>query len=120
MRVKIGTSADFPADTLVTVSGENINLVAARVNGTVYAAYGLCPHLGLSLGRSKLEGATLTCPWHGSVFDLTSGKNLDWVQGIGGAKLPAWSRGLVALGKEPTPLTTYPVSEEGGEVFVEL
>jgi nitrite reductase/ring-hydroxylating ferredoxin subunit len=120
MRVKIGTSADFPAETLVTVSGENINLVAARLNGTIYAAYGLCPHLNLSLGRSKLDGCTLTCSWHGSQFDLTTGKNLDWVRGIGDAKLPGWSRALIGMGKEPTPLTTYPVTEEGGEIFVEL
>ncbi len=120
MRVKIGTSTDFPPETLVTVTGENINLVAARVDGTIYAAYAMCPHMDLSLGRSTLEGCTLTCPWHGSKFDLATGKNLDWVQGVAGIKLPQWSRSLIAMGKEPTPLTTYPVAEEGGEVFVEL
>lgn len=54
------------------------------------------------------------------VSRLTTGKNLDRVRGIGGARLPEWSRALIALGKEPTPLTTYPVFEEGDEVFVEL
>lgn len=120
MRVKIGTSADFPEATLVEVTGKNINLVAARINGKIYAAYGLCPHLNLPLNRSQLEGSTLTCSWHGSQFDLTTGKNLDWVRGLGGLPLPGWSRALIALGKEPTPLTTYPVTEEQGEVFVDL
>ncbi len=120
MRVKIGTSADFPEATLVEVTGKNINLVAARINGKIYAAYGLCPHLNLPLNRSQLEGSTLTCSWHGSQFDLTTGKNLDWVRGLGGMRLPGWSRALIALGKEPTPLTTYPVTEEQGEVFVDV
>jgi nitrite reductase/ring-hydroxylating ferredoxin subunit len=120
MRVKIGRSADFPADTLMAVTGENINLVAARVDGTIYAAQGLCPHLNLSLSRGTLDGCTLTCPWHGSKFDLATGKNLDWVKSFGNIKLPGWSQAFVAMGQEPTGLTTYPVTEVGDEVFVEL
>lgn len=120
MRVKIGKSTQFPEATLVSVTGENINLVAARINGTIYAVHGMCPHLNLPLRNGTLEGSTLTCPWHGSKFDMITGKNLDWVQGIGSLKMPAWSRALIALGKEPTPVRTYPVTEENGEVFVEL
>lgn len=120
MRVKIGVSADFPESTLVEVTGKNIDLIAARINGTVYAVQGRCPHMNLSFNRSTLEGSTLTCSWHGSKFDLTTGKNLDWVNSIAGLPLPGWSRALIAMGKEPTPLKTYPVTEENGEVFVEL
>ena len=120
MRVKIGTSTDFPESTLISVTGDGINILAVRINGSVYAVHALCPHLNLSLRNGTLEGHVITCPWHGSKFDIRTGKNLDWVQGIGGFKMPGWSRALIALGREPTPLTTYPVSEENGQVFVEL
>ncbi len=88
MRVKIGTSADFPESTLVSVTGDGINILAARINGSVYAVHALCPHLNLSLRNGTLEGHVITCPWHGSKFDMRTGKNLDWVQGIGGFKMP--------------------------------
>ena len=120
MRIKIGTAANFPAETLVTVQGDKLNLVAARINGKIYAAHSSCPHMGLPLDDSELQGSTLTCSRHGSQFDLTTGQNLAWVPSIGGIKLPDWSRGFVALGKEPTSLKMYPIIEEGGEVFVEL
>jgi nitrite reductase/ring-hydroxylating ferredoxin subunit len=29
--------------------------------------------MGCSLGEGKLEGTTVTCPCHGSQFDVTSG-----------------------------------------------
>ena len=68
----------------------------------------------------KLEGDVITCPWHNSQFDMCSGKNLDWVPGIVGVKLPSWSRKIVALGKEPHPIQSFKVTEEEGKLYVEL
>jgi nitrite reductase/ring-hydroxylating ferredoxin subunit len=33
-----------------------------------------CTHFGGSLAEGKLEGYELQCPWHGSKFDIRSGK----------------------------------------------
>jgi nitrite reductase (NADH) small subunit len=40
-----------------------------------YALDGICPHQGGPLGRGLLEGCTVTCPWHGWQFDVTTGKH---------------------------------------------
>ncbi|WP_372736887.1 Rieske (2Fe-2S) protein, partial [Nocardioides sp.] len=86
------------------------------------AANNKCPHLGLSLskgpGGAKFEDGQVTCPWHNSVFELSTGENLDWVSGIAGKETPKWSRRLIALGRQPKSLTTYPVTVEGADVFV--
>ena len=51
---------------------------------------------------------------------MCTGRNLDWVQGVVGVKLPEWSRRIVALGKEPTPIQSFKVTEEDGRLFVEM
>jgi nitrite reductase/ring-hydroxylating ferredoxin subunit len=67
------------------VDGKEIAL--ARVAGErVYAIGGRCTHLRAPLGKGRLEGTTLTCPWHGSQFDVTTGKLVRWVQE------PLWMR----------------------------
>jgi nitrite reductase/ring-hydroxylating ferredoxin subunit len=45
----------------------------ANVDGTLYAIGGECTHTGGPLGEGELEGTVVTCPWHGSRFDVTSG-----------------------------------------------
>ncbi len=60
------------------------------------------------------------CPWHNSRFDLASGDNLDWTPGFAGKDMPRWSRKLIALGRKPSSLTTYAVTVEGDDVYVEL
>ncbi len=48
----------------------------ANVGGTFYAIAGECSHMGGPLAEGELEGTTVTCPWHGSMFDVTSGEVL--------------------------------------------
>jgi nitrite reductase/ring-hydroxylating ferredoxin subunit len=119
-RILIGSSDDFPTDTLKTVEAGDLKLVIARLgDGSVCAAENKCPHLGLSFNRGTLDGQILTCPWHGSEFNICSGENVDWVNGVAGIKMPGWSRKMIALGKAPAPLTTVVIVEEDGQVFVE-
>ena len=70
-----------------------------NVAGQFYALDGICPHQGGPLGKGKLCGAIVTCPWHGFQFDVTSGQHQT-------------SRSLVH--------PTFPVKVEGDEVFVEI
>jgi nitrite reductase/ring-hydroxylating ferredoxin subunit/uncharacterized membrane protein len=42
--------------------------------GNVIQAIGAtCPHLGGPLDKGAIDGNTVTCPWHGSVFSLADG-----------------------------------------------
>lgn len=47
-----------------------------RLDGEVVAISATCTHLGGPLDEGKIEGDTVTCPWHGSVFCVRDGKLL--------------------------------------------
>jgi len=56
------------------VGGERI--AVANVGGTLHAFDDTCTHLRCSLAEGELEGTVVTCPCHGSQFDVTSGEVL--------------------------------------------
>jgi len=84
--------------TVVTVEGRAIALF--NVGGTFYAIANECTHVGGPLGKGRLEGTMVTCPWHGSQFDVTSGQ--------------------VTKGPARRPVAAYPVRVQGNDVFVAL
>lgn len=47
-----------------------------RVGTSLVAIEDLCPHAGASLSFGSLDGSVLTCPGHGSQFDLTTGERV--------------------------------------------
>jgi glycine betaine catabolism B len=56
----------------VEINGEKICL--ANIEGKYYAIGNVCTHLGGPLAQGKLEGYEVQCPWHGSKFDIRTGK----------------------------------------------
>lgn len=46
----------------------------ANVNGQYYAIGELCTHVGGPLSQGTLIDHTVTCPLHGSQFDVTTGQ----------------------------------------------
>lgn len=123
-RHKLGNIADFTDGTATARKVDGTAVVVWRSGDQVCVVRNHCPHLGLSLtngpGGFHADDGQITCPWHNSRFDLCSGDNLDWVVGFAGRSMPRWSQRVVAMGKKPAPLTVYPVSTEGDEVFVDL
>ena len=117
-RIDAASSADVQEDAIFVATIEGMNLILTRVDGKAYAVENKCAHLGWSMARGTVDGATLECPWHGSKFDVCSGKNLDWVSSFAGVSMPRWTRGLIALGKDPAGLRTFETTEEAGRVFV--
>jgi 3-phenylpropionate/trans-cinnamate dioxygenase ferredoxin component len=57
--------------TAFEVGGERI--AVANVGGALYAFGDTCTHLQCSLASGELEGTTVTCPCHGSQFDVATG-----------------------------------------------
>jgi nitrite reductase/ring-hydroxylating ferredoxin subunit len=80
------------------VSGTRIAI--ANVAGTFYAFGDTCTHQGCSLAEGELEATIVTCPCHGSQFDVTTG---DVVRGPAGE-----------------PVGSYPVRLEGDALRVEV
>jgi nitrite reductase (NADH) small subunit len=46
-----------------------------NVNGEIYALDGICPHQGGPLGKGRLQGEIVTCPWHGWQFNVRTGQH---------------------------------------------
>lgn len=47
-----------------------------QIDGAVYATADRCPHAGALLSEGELEHRTVTCPRHGSQFDVCTGERL--------------------------------------------
>lgn len=58
---------------VVDFDGEKVALF--NCDGEFYALSNTCLHKGGPLGEGKLDGRTVTCPWHGWQYDISTGIN---------------------------------------------
>ena len=116
--IEVAKSQDITENAMHAVTAAGTKILLTRVEGRVCAFVNKCPHLGLSLEKGRIEGGVVTCPWHGSSFDVRSGENTDWCTGFVGKPMPGWTRKLIAMGKKPAPLNLVDAREEEGVVFV--
>ncbi len=74
--VKVARTEDVPPGQgrMVEVSGKKIAIF--NVEGAYYAIDDTCTHQGGPLSEGELAGKQVTCPWHGAVFDVTTGEVL--------------------------------------------
>jgi len=93
---------------------EGSEILIARIAGKYYATQNKCPHFGGDLSKGNLEGTTVTCPRHGSKFNLTDGSVVRWLKGTG--LISSIGKTL----KSPQKLTTYNVKIQGQEIMVEI
>lgn len=110
----VGRTDEFAEGTMRAVEAEGHHLLVARVGDSYYAAQGRCPHMGGHLPEGELEGTVVTCPRHGSRFDLVDGRVLRWTD---------WSGLTLALAKvlrSPRSLKTYGTRVDGDRLLVEL
>ncbi len=55
---------------VIDIAGSKVSVAAS--GGRLFAFDDTCTHRGCSLGAGELAGTTVTCPCHGSQFDVTS------------------------------------------------
>ena len=74
-------------------------IAVARVDGALVAFSDICTHrqCNLSLG-GEIDGTTITCECHGSVFDMKTGAVID--------------------GPATEPVATFEVRDEGGDLQI--
>ena len=89
----------LPEGQMTVVFPMGVNVVLARVDGSIYAVSGKCTHMACPLFTGKLNGYTITCPCHDWRFDIRTGKFLETSE----------------LGLE-----IYPVKSETGKVYINL
>jgi nitrite reductase/ring-hydroxylating ferredoxin subunit len=76
--VPVLKSNDIAAGDLVPIEVDGLAiLIAADLDGKIFAIANSCPHLGTPLENGRLgEGSTIVCPLHKSAFSLESGMNI--------------------------------------------
>ena len=113
-KVEVLRKPDLQNGQMKEIETEGHKILVAKVADKYYAAQARCPHLGGILANGKLEGTVVTCPLHGSQFDLVDGRVIRWTR---------WTGALAAINrtvKKPRPLKIYKVPEEEDKIFVEL
>lgn len=81
----------------VYVSHISANVAVVNVDGKYYAFMDECPHMAYRLSNGTIEGNVITCPQHGSKFDMVTGK---------------------PLAVSDNPLTKYEVKVEDDDIYV--
>jgi 3-phenylpropionate/trans-cinnamate dioxygenase ferredoxin subunit len=112
--IEVAKEGDIPDGAMKEVVAEGRKMLLAKVGGRYYAVEGSCPHMGASLASGKLEGTVVTCPRHGSQFDLTDGHMVRWAQ------LPGVVSAIGKAFKRPRGLKAFSVKVEAGKVMVDL
>ena len=97
--VKVAAVAEIVPGTGKVVQTGGKAVAVFNVGGMFYAIANRCTHMGGPLGEGKVAGTTVTCPWHGSRFDVTSG--------------------AVVGPPARQPVKTYPVRIESGNVLID-
>ena len=74
--LKAALADEIPAGhvKLVELNGKEIAIF--NVDGSFHAIDNMCSHVGGPLSEGMLSGCEVTCPWHGAVFDVTTGEAL--------------------------------------------
>jgi len=112
--VEVSKTSELKDGTMKEVLVQGRQILLAKVGDKYYAADNRCPHMGGKLSQGKLEGTVITCPLHGSQFDLSDGRVVRWLKGSG--VVSAVGRAL----KSPRQLTIYNVKVEDDKVMIEI
>lgn len=93
-------ASEVPADGSSRALAAGDRKVALyHAGGKLYAIDARCTHVGGPLDRGTVRGTTVTCPWHGSQFDITTGH--------------------VLHGPAASPVRAYKARLEGAELVLE-
>ena len=112
-QIDVSAENELAVGTIKAVSVEGQEVLLARTQDGFYAVSNICPHMKGKLSKGTLDGNIVTCPRHGSQFDVTTGENIRWLKGKG------ITAGIAKLVKPPRPLKSYKVVVKDGRILVE-
>ena len=119
-KVKIAAASDVSADKALKAKANGQSVLVAKVGEQYCAIANKCPHLGLPMSKGKVENGVISCPFHGSKFEMCSGKNVEWVDSVAGIPLPNVAKKMMAMGKGPTDVASFEVTQSGEDLLVDL
>lgn len=99
-RIKVAQTNQITAGQARLVQAKGREIALFNADGKFYAIDNTCTHSRGPLAEGHLFGTTVTCPWHGSQFDIKSGRILE--------------------GPAVADVATFSVHIEGESIFVEI
>jgi 3-phenylpropionate/trans-cinnamate dioxygenase ferredoxin subunit len=103
--VKVAHISDIAPGSARRVEHAGDALLLANVAGHFYAISDTCSHRGGTLSKGTIEDNIVTCPRHGSRFDVTTGRN------VAGPK-------ILGIRGKTGGVRSYPVKVEGDDILV--
>lgn len=100
--LRVAALEELPEGSVLGVEAAGRRICLANCDGALYAFADNCSHrdFPLSAGELDADDCTITCEWHGAMFDLRTGRPLC---------LPAIK-----------PVETFRCLSEAGEIWVEI
>ncbi len=98
--LKVASVSELSAGEGKVVDAEGQSIALFNVDGTFSAIDNTCTHVGGPLGEGALVDDTVSCPWHGAVFNVKTG--------------------ACTGGPAASDVKSFPVKVEGDDVFGEL
>ena len=112
--IEVGNISKFKSGTKKKVTVQGHEILLAMVEDKFYAVDNRCTHLEGDLSKGKLKGTIISCPLHGTQFDLRNGKVVRWLKGYG--SLSAVDEEF----KSSRALKVYETKIEGGSILLEI
>jgi nitrite reductase/ring-hydroxylating ferredoxin subunit len=72
--VKVAGAHEVHEGNMKMVKVDDRQILLANIEGKYYAIGNVCTHRGATLSDGVLHGNVVTCPWHFSQFDVTTGE----------------------------------------------
>ena len=96
----VGRASELSEGDMKAFEVAGVKVAVANVAGTLHAFGNVCTHRQCPLAKGELEETTVTCPCHGSQFDVTTG--------------------AVLQGPAQDPVESYPVRVQDDALQVEV
>jgi nitrite reductase (NADH) small subunit len=97
---RIATRPTLPEDQGTVAWVGDTPIALFRAGDGVYAYPNACPHKGGPVGEGHVVDGIVTCPWHGSQFDIMTGECVS--------------------GPADRPLEPIPVDLQGDDVLIDV
>jgi 3-phenylpropionate/trans-cinnamate dioxygenase ferredoxin subunit len=96
--VRVGSAGSVPEGEITAFAAGERQVAVANVEGDLHAFDDTCTHQQCSLAEGELDGTTVVCACHGSLFEVITG------EAFGGPAVD--------------PVGVFEVKEEDGELKV--
>ena len=111
--IEVGPAAELTPGKVVGAGPYAVG----NAEGKLFAVSRRCRHLFADLANGRIDkDGCLVCPWHGSKYDVDTGRMVRGPQGVF-AKIPGLDPLYIALTRV-LPLRRGTVAERNGKVYV--